>query len=307
MVHKKVVAPPAPKKEEAPKPKLKAPTAPSQPKAVGGSGGSHWAMTYTPYGGDGHGRTWCKQPGQIAEEVGTIAGKGFTTLRIYSTDDCDQLAAVHKACKEHGLTLIVGVFFKDAGACEQDLQSQLEVITSHFDGDYAAVELITVGNECISAGSCHAGQLAGLISSAKETLSGAGYKGPVSTALIVSDWTDNAHSLCSVVDLVAAQVHPFFSERTIAPHEAGTYFEEQFELAQGACGNKPVLCSETGWPHTGGSYKGQTAGTAEQAKAIESLRQNKYVGKTTFFANGDDLWKNNQEEYEMYFGCLDQF
>ena len=304
-------APIAVKKKIAPAPQVKkAEAAPKKytaaPASVGG-GGNHWAMTYTPYGGDGHGQTWCKKADQIAQEIGEIAGKGFATIRLYSTDDCDQLAAVHSACQQHGLKLIIGVFFKDAGACEGDMESQLKVITGHFGGAYDAVELITIGNECISSGTCQAGQLAGLISSAKETLSSAGYHGPVSSALIVSDWQEHGAGLCDVVDVVAAQIHPFFSDRTIAPSDAGSYFEEQYELAAGVCSGKPVLCSETGWPHTGGSYKGQQAGKPQQAAAIESLRGNKYVGKTTFFANGDDLWKHNQEEYEMYFGCLDQF
>ena len=274
---------------------------------LGGKDKDLWAMTYTPYGGDGKGQTWCKKPDEIATAIAAIAKKGFKTIRMYSTDDCEQLPAVHSACKKLKLNLIVGVFFKDVHTCEADLGSQLKIITSHFGGKYDDVELITVGNECISAGSCRADQLAGLVASAKETLRGAGYKGPVSTALIVSDWLENKAALCPVVDVVAAQIHGFFSEQPVLPTAAGSYFENQFEQAKGACGNKPTICSETGWPRQGGSYKAQVAGYGQQKAAIASIRKNKYVGKTTFFANSDDLWKFNQEAYEMYFGCLDQF
>ena len=298
------VATPQPDQYGAPAPQA----SPSSGGSVGGSGGSHWAMTYTPYAGSAGGSSRCKTSAEVASDIAGLAQKGFKTVRIYSTDDCNQLEAVHGACKAHGLTIILGVFFKDAGACESSMAGQLKVITSYFSGKYDGVELITIGNECISTGTCKANQLAGLVSSAKETLKAAGYAGPVSTALIVSDWLDNKGALCPVVDVVAAQVHPFFSDQPVAPASAGSYFESQYEQAQGACGSgKPVLCTETGWPSSGGSYKGQTAGSDQQAAAIKSLKGNKYVGKTVFFANSNDLWKTGQEEYEKYFGCADQF
>ena len=300
------VASPQPQQNNAPAPQSS--PASSSGGSGGGSGGGHWAMTYTPYAGSAGGPSRCKTSSEVASDIAAIAQKGFKTVRMYTVDDCNQLEAVHAACKTSGLTMIVGVFFKDAGSCESAMASQLKVITSYFSGNYAGIDLITIGNECISAGTCKANQLAGLVSSAKETLKSAGYSGPVSTALIVSDWNENKAALCPVVDVVAAQIHPFFSDQTVQPSSAGSYFESQYKQVQGACGSgKPVLCTETGWPSGGGSYKGQTAGTEQQAAAIKSLQGNKYVGKTVFFANANDEWKGGQEEYEKYFGCLDHF
>ncbi|KAI4243146.1 MAG: hypothetical protein L6R42_010839, partial [Xanthoria sp. 1 TBL-2021] len=44
--------------------------------------GSHWAMTYSPYTPSGD----CKSSSDIATDVAAIAAKGFSSLRLYSTD-----------------------------------------------------------------------------------------------------------------------------------------------------------------------------------------------------------------------------
>ena len=262
-------------------------------------------MTYVPYGGDGRSQTWCKHDDEIAEDIAAIAGKGFSAVRIYSTDDCEQLPAVHKACKAHGLKLILGIFFKDDAAAEY--AAQVGGITDYFSGNYDDVALVLVGNECISSGTCDAGTLAELVAEAKTELAGSGYGGPVSTALIVSDWQDNADALCDAADVVAGQIHPFFSTEPVEPDAAGDYFDSQFDLLQGLCEDKPVLCTEVGWPHKGSAYRAQTPGAQAQAAAIGAIRGSRNGDKAVYFSNADDMWKFGQQDYEMYFGCLDQF
>ena len=136
-------------------------------------------MTYSPYGGDGNGRTWCKQESQIESEIGQIASKGFKTVRIYATD-CGQLDVVYQACKVHGMKMIIGIFFNRGpqASPQADFAEQIKDITSHFAGDYDIVELVTVGNECIrDNGPCTGESLSSFVNSARSILQNDGYKG----------------------------------------------------------------------------------------------------------------------------------
>ena len=292
-----------------PSPSESSSSAPKSGGTANGDGGL-WAMTYSPYGGDGNGQTWCKKEGEIESDIQQIASKGFKTVRIYATD-CGQLEVVHKACKAHGMKMILGVFFNRGPKAnpQGDFDEQIKDITSHFSGNYDNVELITVGNECIREnGPCTGGSLSGFISSARSILGNDGYKGDISTALTVAEWQDNPQ-LCSAVDVVAGQVHAFFSDSAVSPDGAGDYVAGQMDILKHLCPNKQVVCTESGWPTQGPDYNHQQASSSNQRKAIKSLKSSHMVDKIAFFANLDDLWKAGADvpAYELHFGCLDNF
>lgn len=264
-------------------------------------------MTYSPYQGDGGGSNSCKTSGQIANDVQNIFNAGFNTIRLYSTD-CEQLQAVHEQAVSLGMRMIIGVFFNSAGSAGSDFGDQMDEITSYFgSAGWSNVDLLVVGNEVLSSGTLDASTLAGYLQTARGKISGSGV--PITTTLIVSSWQQNP-SLCAEVDMMGANIHPFFSDATVDPSDSGSYVEEQMSLTAAACGNsKPVVVTESGWPSQGGSYKGQTAGASQQQQAISSLRGSSSSRHIMYFANDDDLWKAapGVEEYEMHFGCISQF
>ena len=207
--------------------------------------------------------------------------------------------------------MIIGIFLKQ-GSAQSDFNNDLGNITSYFQsqGAYSGVDLVVVGNEVISGGVASAGELSSYIQQARSSLRGSGYTGPVSTSLISGDWMANP-SLCDDVDLYASNIHPFYSDNTVQPGGSGDYINSQIHLIQQACGNpnKAVVVTETGWPTVGSVRNGMTPSPDNQASAVKSMRDSGNATSIMFFSNSNDMWKASAgvPEWELYFGCLDQF
>ena len=125
-------------------------------------------MTYSPYTAS----SGCKDQGTIAADIAAIASKGFTSVRVYSTD-CKTLEFVGQACIDNGLKIILGIFISDTGI--NGAYQQVTDILAWAQWDI--VELIVVGNEAVFNGYCSAGDLAWFIEDTKSKASGAGYNG----------------------------------------------------------------------------------------------------------------------------------
>ncbi|WYZ34514.1 hypothetical protein EsH8_I_000790 [Colletotrichum jinshuiense] len=264
-------------------------TAPST-GGLGGSNGDHWAITYTPFSEDASGS--CKTAEQVDADISTIKNSGFRTVRVYSTD-CSTLENVGAACEKYGLSMIIGIFVKQScDPTSTEIKDQIDAITAWKK--WGMVDLVVVGNECIFQGRCSAASLKQLIVSVKSTITAAGYTGPYTTAETVGVWqqSDVVSEICSVIDIVGGQIHPYFNAETDAS-SAGTFVKGQIELLESSniCGDKPALNLECGWP-SGGSCNGKACpGTAEQATAIASI-QELAGGKTVFFSFHNDEWKD---------------
>lgn len=316
-------APPAPKVEKpkpSPKPEAPKPEAPqeytpkvSKPKTVtvgggltvtgkfGEGSGDHYAITYTPYNpSNGN----CMDAGSVEQDVIAIKAAGFTTLRIYSTD-CNTLETVAPACKKHGMKLIVGVFVK--GGCSYnapDVKEQVDAIAQW--ADWNTVELVVIGNESIMNGLCTPGELKQLITTCKSKFSG--YSGPWTIAETLDIWerSEVPSTLCSVIDVVGANVHAYFNPNVKA-EEAGTFVKGQLDILAKMCPGKEALNLECGWPNEGKCNGAACASPSDQKIALDSIR--KEVGdKSVFFSFKNDNWKQGDAlDVERHFGCDSYF
>ncbi|KAF4259281.1 hypothetical protein KXW98_006847 [Aspergillus fumigatus] len=268
-------------------------TAPASTGAVSGQMG----MTYTPYtkGGD------CKDKSSVLSEVAALKSKGFTHVRVYSTD-CNSLEYIGEAARTSGLQMIIGVFISSTGV--SGAQDQVTAISKWAQWDL--VSLIVVGNEAIQNGYCDASTLAGFISSAKSAFQAAGYTGKVTTTEPINVWQAHGSTLCGVCDIVGANIHPFFNA-DVSADQAGKFVAQEIKVLESICPGKDVLNLETGWPHAGNANGKAVPGTSEQAIAIKSIADE--VGsKSVFFSYFDDLWKEpGQFGVERYWGCFDTF
>lgn len=265
---------PAPKPIDQPKPHA------SKPEA--GISGSHWCMTYSPYNADGT----CKSGSSVTSDVKAIAAKGFSSIRLYSTD-CSGLHNVANVAKANGLKLVLGVFISNSGIA--DSKAQIEEITSWAAGSWDYVEMIVIGNEAVFNNYCTASALADFISSAKSMFAKAGYTGPVTTTEPLNIMSENAQLLCHVVDVAAANIHPFFNAAVTADG-AGEFVAKELALLESICPGLVAYNLETGWPNAGLPNGAAIPGPSEQAAAIESIKKTA-GGKSAFFSFVDDLWK----------------
>jgi len=257
--------------------------------------GNQWCQTYSPYTSGG----LCKDAGTVSSDISGIAGRGFTCIRLYSTD-CSGLTNAGTAVRANGMKMIVGVFISATGV--SGAAAQVSDLTAWKQWDL--VELVVIGNEAIFNGYTTASELAGFISSTKSTLSGSGYSGPCTTTETLNIWQieANAAALTAVVDGCGANIHPFFNAATSADI-AGEFVLSQIQILEGICGGgKPVWNCETGWPWQGGNNGAAVAGLAEQQKAIAGILSS--AGKQcVIFDSFDAAWKEpGAYGVEQYWG-----
>ncbi|MCJ1415570.1 hypothetical protein MMC32_001902 [Xylographa parallela] len=242
----------------------------------------------------------CMTASAIALDVASIAAKGFSSIRLYSTD-CDGLSAVSSAALPHGLKLVLGVYISDAGIA--DAQDQVNDVISHFDGDYSMVEMVVVGNEAIFNNYCSGAELAAFISSVKATLQAAGYTGPVTTTEPMSTLRANTAELCDVLDVVGANIHAFFHS-DITAAQAGAFVSASMdELAAYCPGDKAVWNLETGWPGAGAANGQAVPGQQEQQVAIAAIVA-AAGGRSAISSFVNELWKAEGDlGVEQSWGC----
>ncbi|KAL8667359.1 MAG: hypothetical protein Q9168_007272 [Polycauliona sp. 1 TL-2023] len=293
-------AKPAPPAEKPAKPAAQ----PKESSHKPSSSGSHWAMTYSPYTPSGD----CKSSSSIATDVAAIASKGFSSLRLYSTD-CSGLSAVATAAQSHNLNLILGVYISDTGISVARPQIH-EIVAwatnpTNTNG-WKGVEMIVVGNEAVFNGFATATELAGFVAEARSAFRTAGYQGPVTLTETVDTLSKNKNILCPASDIAAANIHPFFNG-AITASGAGAFVASQLQLLAKTCPGKEVVNLETGWPSKGSANGVAVPGKWEQKVAVEGIRK-MAGGKSAFFSFVDDEWKEEGEwGVERSWGCSQLF
>ncbi|KFY56211.1 hypothetical protein V497_06446 [Pseudogymnoascus sp. VKM F-4516 (FW-969)] len=271
------------------------------PNAGGlGTTGDQWAITYTPYDQAGQ----CKDANAVLDDLKDIASKGFTTVRLYSADktDCNGLENVSAGCEAHGLSLIVGVYIKETGI--EGAKPQITSLSTFTRWDL--VVLVVIGNESIFNGVCSAEELAQFITSSKQVFAGAGYTGPVTTTETLNVLQQHKDVLCQAIDVVGANIHPFFNSATPAS-EAGKFVKGQLDIVETLCPGKSGINLETGWPSAGNCNGLACPGPILQKIAIKSIAK-AVGGKSVMFSYHNDDWKNlGQFDCERSWGISSLF
>lgn len=252
-----------------------------------GTSGEQWSIVYTPYTTTGE----CKSEAQVYIDVALIASKGFSALRVYSTD-CSTLEYVGGACKVSGVKMILGVFISSTGLSAA--QEQVTAIASW--AQWELVELISIGNEAIFNGYVSASELVGFISSSASSFQAAGYTGQCTTTETLNIWQANSAELCAVVDVVSCNIHPFFNADVYAA-SAGDFVSGQLDIVDGICSGKSGIVLETGWPSEGSCNGAACPSSANQGIALQSIKDT-VGGKSCILSFENDLWKSPGE-----FGC----
>lgn len=258
-------------------------------------------MTYTGYTSSGG----CKQAPEVEADIASIAAKGFTTVRLYAPD-CSTLQNVGSSCAAHGLKMVLGVYISSTGI-GSDTDAQIAEITSWGQGQWDLVEMVVFGNEAIFNGYVSSDELVGAIASAKSSLQSAGYTGPVTTTEPLNIIQEYADQICPVVDVIAANMHPFFNPETTA-ETAGTFVASSLESLAACCNNeKDAYNLETGWPSQGEADGAAVPGIQNQKTAITNII-NSAGSKCALFSFENDYWKEpGPLDVEQYWGCADLF
>ncbi|KAL8635609.1 MAG: hypothetical protein Q9228_006918, partial [Teloschistes exilis] len=228
---------------------------------------SQWAITYSPYTAQGN----CKPSTDVAADVALIAQKGFSSIRLYSTD-CNGLSTVGGPAITHNLTLILGVYISEDGipAAEPQIQDIIDWATSspNPNDKWKTVEMIIIGSSSLSNNFTTPSALANFLTSSRITLGVAGYTNTITTAEPIPTLLLHSSILCPLIDTLAAPIHPFFSPGTTAS-DAGEYVSLQLQILDTVCsggdGEKMEAWNiETGWPSRGSANGVAVPGWWEQ-------------------------------------------
>ena len=240
-------------------------------------------MTYSPYNHDGT----CKSPSAVSSDISSIASKGFSSIRLYSTD-CSGLSSVGVAASTHNLSLVLGIYISHTGIAAAGAQIS-EITAWASSNSWASVEMIVVGNEAVFNNYCSPADLATFIADARTAFKKAGYFGPVTTTEPLSILVQHAETLCPVLDLAAANIHPFFNS-AIDASSAGAFVASELAILSKICPGLEAYNLETGWPSAGEANGAAVPGEKEQETAVRAIVQ-AAGGRSAVFSFVDDLWK----------------
>jgi exo-beta-1,3-glucanase (GH17 family) len=173
------------------------------------------------------------------------------TIRLYGTD-CNQTEMVLHAIdrlQPLDMKVWIGVWLNSNETTNTRQVSQLWSILDNYGTKY--VKGVIVGNEVLYRQDLTLAQLSTYISGVRTNLTSRGFNIPVASADLGDNWTS---ALADVVDVVMANVHPFFGGVS-APQAAGWTYTfwtgHDVVLTQGT--TKTNVISEVGWPSQGGT------------------------------------------------------
>ena len=261
---------------------------------------SQWAMVYFPYNDD----STCKSLLTVRSDIAHIARKGFTSIRLHASD-CNALYKVGEAALLHNMKMILGVHIDETGldAAQLQIEEMITWIRDQHQDQWDIVEMIVIGEETIFNEFLLPEVLAAFITSSRKTLRQAGFRGPVTTTEPIPTLYEHAHDLCPVIDVPAANIHPFF-HREVSSNAAGAYVADALSVLSDLCpGKTEVVNLETGWPSRGLANGVAVPGRVEQMVAMEGIMR--FAGaRSVVLGFGDDGWKDEGDlGVEGAWGC----
>lgn len=243
--------------------------------------GRFLGTTYTPFKADGS----CRTVDQIKEDISNLAG--FELLRLYS-NDC---SVVQYAAEVFPGKLIVAVNdISSKDGISNDLYSIAASLGFAGTTFNEKVHSVVVGNELVYNKWYTADDVVNFISEARSIFPY--FPGQWTTGETVSSFYGNPQ-LCSAVDYVGINNHPFFDHQTSAT--AGDYVLSHIEAVAQFCkehgADKKVVTLETGWPWKGDTWEGTAvASSQDQTIAINNIA-NSAGNDCIAYSAYNELWR----------------
>lgn len=203
----------------------------------------------------------------------TIMSQLTNVVRLYGTD-CNQTEMVLTAIDKLQLTdmkIWVGVWLDTNATTNARQITQLWDIVDKYGTKN--MKGIIVGNEVLFRKDMTADQLKSNIQSVRANMTSRNINLPVASADLGDNWTTD---LASAVDVVMANVHPFFGGVQVEQAAGWTWdFWQSHDVAlTTGMTNKQQIISEVGWPSQGGKdCGGSSVCTSSTPGAVAGIGQ----------------------------------
>jgi exo-beta-1,3-glucanase (GH17 family) len=205
-----------------------------------------------------------------------LLGQLTNVVRMYGTD-CNQTEMVLHAIDRlelNDMKIWLGVWLGNNDTTNTRQVDQMWKILDTYGTDH--IKGVIVGNEVLFRQDLTATQLGTYIAETKTNLTSKGYDLPVATADLGDNWTA---ALATQVDVVMANIHPFFGGVTVENAAAWSYSfwqDHDVVLTQGMTGKSHII-SEFGWPSEGGNKCGQVECTSDTQGSVASIPNMNYL------------------------------
>ncbi|KAK5061027.1 hypothetical protein LTR84_007568 [Exophiala bonariae] len=241
----------------------------------------------------------CKSRATMDSEFGFLKSQGFTKVRVY--DIGCPLDDVAGAASAQGLALIAGI------NTVSNVAGDIGKLISLFGGNLGAVDTIVVGNEVVNSNPGLVQAVVDGIGIARQLLSAVGYKGHVVTVDTFIAHSNHAQ-LCAASDYCAVNAHAFFDPNTVAIGAGDFVLNTAIGMVKAVANGKPIVITESGWPHAGSTNGQAVPSRQNQQDAIGSLKAKVFgSGYGLFlFQAYDALYKQpGGLGVEQFFGIYD--
>lgn len=232
-------------------------------------------------------------------------------VRLYGTD-CNQVDFVLNAIQDLGLdmTISLGVWVDRTYAGSHRQLMEMRRILDAYPAKY--IDSILIGNEVLFRQEMSEHDLISHIETTRAFLKSKDLDIPVGTSEVGAKW--NAE-LASHVDILAANIHPFFGGVPVNVSTKWTYefLHDQIlvNMTEWEVVPSKIVISEVGWPTGGGRILGSVAGVKELQILLEdwlcSTEKAENVGWYWFEAF-DEPWKEifstEEQQWETQWGLL---
>ncbi len=179
------------------------------------------------------------------------------TIRLYGTD-CNQTEMLLHSIDQLNLNGTIKVWMgvwldTNTTTNERQLSQMYDIFNKHGAASFVGV---IVGNEVLYRQDMNATALGDIITGVRSNLTSMGISIPVASSDLGDDWTS---ALADVVDIVMANIHPFFAGVTADVAASWTWeFWQNHDITLQSDTSKNYI-SETGWPSQGGTDCGGAA------------------------------------------------